>query len=53
VGLSDGASGKESTCQLRRHKRCRSDPWVGKIPWSRAWQPTPVFLLKNLMDRGA
>ena len=26
----------------------------GKIPWSRAWQPTPVFLLgKNPMDRGA
>ena len=21
------------------------DPWVGKIPWSRKWQPTPVFLL--------
>ena len=20
------------------------DPWVGKIPWGRAWQPTPVFL---------
>ena len=20
------------------------DPWVGKIPWSRKWQPTPVFL---------
>ena len=20
------------------------DPWAGKIPWSRAWQPTPVFL---------
>ena len=20
------------------------DPWVGKIPWSRAWQPTPAFL---------
>ena len=19
------------------------DPWVGKIPWRRAWQPTPVF----------
>ena len=19
-------------------------PWVGKIPWKRAWQPTPVFL---------
>ena len=22
-----------------------SDPWVGKVPWRRAWQPTPVFLL--------
>ena len=20
------------------------DSWVGKIPWQRAWQPTPVFL---------
>ena len=19
------------------------DPWVGKIPWRREWQPTPVF----------
>ena len=34
-------SGKESTCQFRRH---RFDSWVGKIPWSRKWQPTPVFL---------
>ena len=25
-------------------KRCRFDPWVRKIPWSRKWQPTPVFL---------
>ena len=20
------------------------NPWVGKMPWSRKWQPTPVFL---------
>jgi len=20
------------------------NPWFGKIPWSRKWQPTPVFL---------
>ena len=20
------------------------DPWVGKTPWSREWQPTPGFL---------
>ena len=39
-----GASGKEPTCPCRRHKRCAFDPWVGKIPWRRAWQPTPVFL---------
>ena len=43
-------SGKESTCQCRRH---RFDPWVGKIPWRRKWQPTPVFLPGNPMDRGA
>ena len=24
--------------------RCVFDPWVGKILWSRAWQPTPAFL---------
>ena len=29
------------------HSLCASpgfDPWVGKIPWRRAWHPTPVFL---------
>ena len=25
-------------------KRRGFDPWLGKIPWKRAWQPTPVFL---------
>ena len=24
-----------------------SIPWVRKIPWSRKWQPTPVFLLEK------
>ena len=31
----------------RIHLQCRrpgSNPWVGKIPWRRKWQPTPVFL---------
>ena len=27
-----------------RHKRHRFNLWVGKIPWRRAWQLTPVFL---------
>ena len=38
------AHGKDSACQSRRRKRHRFDPWFGKIPWRRKWQPTPVFL---------
>ena len=30
--------------QCRRHRRHTFDPWVRKIPWRRAWQPTLVFL---------
>ena len=26
----------------------RFNPWVGKIPWRRAWQPTLVFLAGDL-----
>ena len=44
LGFPGGATGKEPTCQCRRHKRRGFDPWVWKIPWRRAWQPTPVFL---------
>ena len=40
-----GASGKEPTCQCRRHKKLGFDPWVGKISWRRKWQPIPKFLL--------
>ena len=32
---------KNLACQYGRPS---FDPWVGKIPWRRAWQPTPVFL---------
>ena len=41
TGLPWWLGGKEFTCQCRR---CRFNPWVGKIPWRRKWQPTPVFL---------
>ena len=33
-------SGKESSCQFRK---CGFDLLIGKIPWRRKWQPTPVF----------
>ena len=26
------------------------DPWVGKIPWRRKWQPTAVFLPGKSLD---
>ena len=45
---SGSSNGKESACNDRlgsRNKRQRFDPWVEKIPWSRKWQPNPVFLL--------
>ena len=51
--LPGGASGKEPTCQGRRCKRRGFDSWVGKIPWRREWQPTPVFLPGEPVDRGA
>ena len=40
-GLPRWLRGKQSTCQCWR---CAFDPLVGKIPWSRKWQPTPGFL---------
>ena len=39
-----GTSGKEPTCQCRRHKRWGFNPWVRKIPWRKARPPTLVFL---------
>ena len=42
-------SGKDSACQYRRHG---FNPWVRKIPQSRKWQPTAVFL-GNPTERGA
>ena len=42
-GTLGGVSGKEPTCHCRRHKS-QFELWVGKIPWRRKWQPTPVFL---------
>ena len=44
IMLPVGSSGNDPACQCRRHKRRGFDPWVGKIPWRRAWQPTIVFL---------
>ena len=44
LGLPEWCNHKEPASQYRRHKRRGLDPWVGKIPWRRELQPTPVFL---------
>ena len=44
LGLPRWLTGKEFTCQCRRHT---FNPWVGKIHWKRKWQPTLVLLLEQ------
>ena len=43
MGSLGGSSGKEATCQCRRHKRCRFEPWVGRSP--RGMQATHFCVL--------
>ena len=44
VGFPDGSDGKESACNVGDLGWIPGlDPWVGKIPWRRKWQPTPIF----------
>ena len=51
LGTSRWCSGKESTCQCRRLKRCGFDLWVGKIPLRRKWQPTVLSPGKSHAQR--
>ena len=50
IWINPGSSGKELTCQCRRPNRQGFNPWVGKIPWRRAFQ---YSCLENPMDTGA
>ena len=52
VGFPGGASGKEPAYQNKRQRRRGFNPWIGKIPWSRKWQPLQYSCLENPMDRG-
>ena len=44
LGFPGDSSGEKPTCPCRRPKRLGFNPWVGKIPWRRTSQPTPVLL---------
>ena len=52
MGFLGGTNRKESAYKCKRHKRPRFDPWVGKIPWRRKWQPIPVFFLGESHGQG-
>ena len=47
-----GSSGKESTCQCRRHKRCKFNPWLRTSPGGGHGNPLKYCSLENAMDRG-
>ena len=53
LGLPRWHGSKESACQCRRHKTCRFNPWIGKIPWGRTWQPAPAFLPGKFHGQGS
>ena len=40
MGFPGCSAGKECL----KYRRPQFDPWVGKMPWRKAWQPTLVFL---------
>ena len=50
VGFPGGSDGKESACDAGDPG---SIPGSGKLPGWREWQPIPVLLLGESMDRGA
>ena len=43
---------KNSACRCRRLKRCRFDPWIGKVSWEGHGNPLQNTCQKNPMDRG-
>jgi len=53
VWASLGSQRQRICLQCRSCRRLGFNPRVGKIPWRRKWQPTPVFLPGESQDRGA
>ena len=49
LGFPGGSDGKEFTCNARD---LGSIPGLGRFPWRREWQSTPVSGLENSMDQG-
>ena len=52
-GVSQVAQQVKNLPAMQESKKRGFDPLAVKIPWRRAWYPTPVLYLENPMDRGA
>ena len=52
-GVSGGASGKEPSCQCRRHKKCEFDLGAGRSPGGGHGNPLQYSCWDNPMDREA
>ena len=44
MNLTQEVQRKRTCLPMRRCKRLSFNPWVGKVPWRKKWQPTPGFL---------
>ena len=51
LGLPKWLSDEESACQCKRCKRCRFDPWIGKIPGEANGNSLQCSCLGDPMDR--
>ena len=52
LGFPGGSVGKETTFIALDARDACLIPWLGKIPWRRAWKPTPVSLPLSIVDKG-
>ena len=52
MGFPGGTRVKELPPNARDVDKCWLDPWVGKIPWRRAWNPLQYSCLENPIGRG-
>ena len=50
IKFSGASDGKESACNAGD---LGFNPWFGKIPWRREWQPTPIFLPGEFYGQGS
>ena len=50
-GFPGGTVGKTPLASAGATGELGSDLWVGKIPWRRKWQPTPVFVLEKSLGQ--